>query len=41
MATVRITQRLQRDSVYPIGPHDPLPNLFHVGYSQAARLLGP
>jgi hypothetical protein len=25
----------------PIGPHDPLPNLLHVGYSEAARLLGP
>src|SRR5438128_11238713 len=41
MATVLITQRLQRDFVDPIGPHDPLPNLLHVGYSEATRLLGP
>ncbi|HEX4281841.1 MAG TPA: hypothetical protein VHZ27_13830, partial [Solirubrobacteraceae bacterium] len=30
MATVLITQCLQRDFVDPIGPHDPLPNLLHV-----------
>jgi nicotinamidase-related amidase len=41
LATVLITQCLQRDFVDPIGPHDPLPNLLHVGYSEAARLLGP
>src|SRR5215467_2283545 len=41
MATVLITQCLQRDFVDPIGLHDPLPNLLHVGYSEAARLLGP
>ena len=41
MATVLITQCLQRDFVNPIGPHDPLPNLLHVGHSEAARLLGP
>ena len=41
MATVLITQCLQRDFVGPIGSHDPLPNLLHVGYSEAARLLGP
>jgi len=41
MATVLITQCLQRDFVDPIGPHDPLPNLLHVGYSEADRLLGP
>jgi protein-tyrosine phosphatase/nicotinamidase-related amidase len=41
MATVLITQCLQRDFVDPIGPHDQLPNLLHVGYSEAARLLGP
>jgi protein-tyrosine phosphatase/nicotinamidase-related amidase len=41
MATVLITQCLQRDFVDPIGPHDPLPNLLHVGYAEAARLLGP
>ena len=41
MAAVLITQCLQRDFVDPIGPHDPLPNLLHVGYSEADRLLGP
>jgi protein-tyrosine phosphatase/nicotinamidase-related amidase/aminoglycoside phosphotransferase (APT) family kinase protein len=41
MTTVLITQCLQRDFVDPIGPHDPLPNLLHVGYGEAARLLGP
>src|SRR6266436_8703083 len=41
MTTVLITQCLQRDFVDPIGPRDPLPNLLHVGYSEAARLLGP
>ncbi|MBV9204007.1 MAG: isochorismatase family protein [Actinobacteria bacterium] len=41
MATVLITQCLQRDFVDPIGPHDPLPNLLHVGYSESNRLLGP
>jgi nicotinamidase-related amidase/aminoglycoside phosphotransferase (APT) family kinase protein len=41
MTTVLITQCLQRDFVDPIGPHDPLPNLLHVGYSEATRLLGP
>ena len=41
MTTVLITQCLQRDFVNPIGPYDPLPNLLHVGYGEAARLLGP
>jgi nicotinamidase-related amidase len=41
MTTILITQCLQRDFVDPIGMHDPLPNLLHVGYSEAARLLGP
>jgi hypothetical protein len=40
MTTVLITQCLQRDFVDPIAPSDPLPNLLHVGYSEAARLLG-
>jgi hypothetical protein len=40
MATVLITQCLQRDFVDPISPHDPLPNLLPVGYSEAARLQG-
>jgi hypothetical protein len=38
---VSIPQYLQRDSVGPIGRHDPLPNLLHVSYREAARLLGP
>ena len=41
MATVLITQCLQRDFVDPISPHDPLPNLLHVGHREATRLLGP
>ena len=36
MTTVLITQCLQRDFVDPMGLHDPLPNLLHVGYSEAA-----
>src|SRR5262245_61808872 len=41
MATsILITQCLQRDFVDPIGPHDPLPNLLHVGPVEATRLLG-
>lgn len=39
--TVLITQCLQRDFVDPIGPHDPLPNLLHVGHAESTRLLGP
>jgi nicotinamidase-related amidase len=41
MTTILITQCLQRDFVDSIGPDDPLPNLLHVGYTEAARLLGP
>ena len=41
MATVLITQCLQSDFLDPIGPHDPPPNLLHVGYSEAARLCRP
>jgi protein-tyrosine phosphatase/nicotinamidase-related amidase/aminoglycoside phosphotransferase (APT) family kinase protein len=41
MSTVLITQCLQRDFVDPIGPHDPLPNLLHVGHAESSRLLGP
>src|SRR3974377_161324 len=40
MSTVLITQCLQRDFVDPIGPHDPLPNLLHVGHAESNRLLG-
>jgi len=39
MTAVLITQCLQRDFVDPIGPHDPLPNLLHVGYSEAELVL--
>jgi protein-tyrosine phosphatase/nicotinamidase-related amidase/aminoglycoside phosphotransferase (APT) family kinase protein len=41
LPTVLITQCLQRDFVDPIGPHDPLPNLLHVGHAESTRLLGP
>ena len=41
MTMVPITQCPQRDFIDPIGPHDPLPNLLHLGYSEAARLRGP
>jgi nicotinamidase-related amidase len=40
MTTILITQCLQRDFVDPIGQDDPLPNLLHVGYAEATRLLG-
>jgi hypothetical protein len=40
MATALITQCLQRDLANPTGPHDPLPNRLHIGYLEAARLLG-
>jgi hypothetical protein len=40
MATVPITQCQQRDFVDPIGPHDSLPNLLHVGHREATSLLG-
>ncbi len=39
--TVLITQCLQRDFVAPGDPHDPLPNVLHVGRDEAIRLLGP
>ena len=39
--SVLITQCLQHDFVAPIGPHEPLPNLLHVGAAEATRLLGP
>ncbi len=35
-----ITQCLQNDFVKPLGPHDPLPNLLHIGHSESKRLLG-
>jgi len=39
-ACILITQCLQNDFVKPIGRHDPLPNLLHVGYEEARRLMG-
>ena len=41
MTVVLITQCLRGDFVDPIGPHDPLPDLLHIGYSQAARIPRP
>jgi len=41
MTMVLITQCLQDDFGDPIGPHDPLPDLVHIGYSQAPRLRRP
>lgn len=35
-----ITQCLQNDFVKPVGKHDPLPNMLHVGYEEARRLMG-
>ena len=40
MAGILFTQCLQNDFVAPIGKYDPLPNLLHVGYSEAKRLIG-
>ena len=37
---VLITQCLQRDFVAPIGRYDPLPNLLHIGFEEAQRLMG-
>lgn len=38
--SVLITQCLQRDFVDPIAPHEPLPNMLHVGSKESLRLLG-
>ena len=35
-----LTQCLQKDFVEPIGRHATLPNLLHIGHSEARRLLG-
>lgn len=35
-----ITQCLQHDFVAPIGRYDPLPNLLHIGFEEARRLMG-
>jgi protein-tyrosine phosphatase/nicotinamidase-related amidase len=38
--SILITQCLQNDFVRPIGRHDKLPNLLHVGFDEAQRLMG-
>jgi nicotinamidase-related amidase len=38
--SILITQCLQNDFVKPIGRHDPLPNLLHIGHDEARRLMG-
>jgi len=35
-----LTQCLQNDFVKPIGPHERLPNLLHIGYEESRRLMG-
>lgn len=35
-----MTQSLQNDFVKPLNPYDPLPNLLHIGYEEARRLMG-
>ncbi|HYF51751.1 MAG TPA: isochorismatase, partial [Planctomycetota bacterium] len=40
MPSILITQCLQRDFIDPILPHEPLPNLLHVGHAESLRLLG-
>jgi protein-tyrosine phosphatase/nicotinamidase-related amidase len=38
--TILITECLQNDFVRPIGRYETLPNLLHVGYEEARRLMG-
>ncbi|HLP12288.1 MAG TPA: isochorismatase family protein [Flavobacteriales bacterium] len=38
--SILITQCLQNDFVLPLQPHDELPNKLHIGYREAARLMG-
>jgi len=38
--SILITQCLQNDFVQPLGPYDALPNLLHVGFDEARRLMG-
>lgn len=38
--SILITQSLQNDMIKPIGKYDPLPNLLHIGYEEARRLMG-
>ncbi len=35
-----ITQCLQHDFVAPVGRYDALPNLLHIGFEEARRLMG-
>lgn len=35
-----MTQCLQNDFVKPLAPHEALPNLLHIGYAEALRLMG-
>ena len=37
---VLITQCLQHDFVAPVGRYDALPNLLHIGFEEARRLMG-
>jgi protein-tyrosine phosphatase/nicotinamidase-related amidase len=38
--SILITQCLQNDFVQPLGRYDPLPNMLHVGFDEARRLMG-
>jgi protein-tyrosine phosphatase/nicotinamidase-related amidase len=38
--SILITQCLQNDFVKLLGRHDPLPNMLHVGFDEARRLVG-
>ena len=40
MSAVLITQCLQQDFVAPVGRYDQLPNLLHIGFEEARRLMG-
>lgn len=40
MTAVLITQCLQHDFVAPVGRYDRLPNLLHIGFEEARRLMG-
>lgn len=37
---ILITQCLQNDFVKPLGRYDPLPNVLHIGFDEARRLMG-
>ena len=38
--SILITQCLQNDFVKPIGKYDKLPNMLHIVYEEAKRLMG-